>query len=261
LEESSWCHIRGSKISTIFQEPGLALSPVMRVGDQIAEVIGAHRTGSRKVLKEECEAILNEVRLSDTDRIYRAYPHQLSGGQLHRITIAQALACRPNLVVADEPTRSLDVTIQAAILDVLRSINRKYGSSLIFITHNPALLAGFADRVIVMYAGRIVEDGPVTQVFRHPLHPSEGPTTLAFLSRAKNNASHRDHANSWGRGFANDGVVTGPCSTFATKDTGRTVRRDGRRRFWRGRGQCRKRCRRSAGQKRRAASIQSGERP
>jgi oligopeptide/dipeptide ABC transporter ATP-binding protein len=171
FDESSWRNIRGARISMIFQEPGLALSPVMRVGDQIAEVIRAHRPGSGQVRKQECEELLREVNLSEVDRIYRSYPHQLSGGQLHRVAIAQALACRPEIVIADEATRSLDVTVQAEVMDVLRDMNRKFGTALIFITHNPALLAGFADRVIVMYAGRIVEDGPVAQVFRRPLHP------------------------------------------------------------------------------------------
>jgi oligopeptide/dipeptide ABC transporter ATP-binding protein len=171
LDESSWRNIRGAKISMIFQEPGLALSPVMRVGDQISEVIRAHRSGRRKLRKQECEELLNEVGLSDVDRIYKAYPHQLSGGQLHRVAIAQALACRPDIVIADEATRSLDVTVQSEVMDVLREINHKFGTALIFITHNPALLAGFAGRAIVMYAGRIVEDGPVAQVFRRPFHP------------------------------------------------------------------------------------------
>lgn len=171
VDESSWQTIRGARISMIFQEPGLALNPVMRVGDQIAEVIRAHQPGGRKIQKQGAEAILREIRLSDTDRIYKAYPHQLSGGQLHRVAIAQAVCCRPQLLIADEPTRSLDVTVQAEILDVLHEVNRMFGSALIFITHNPALLAGFADRVIVMYAGRMIEDGPVNQVFRRPLHP------------------------------------------------------------------------------------------
>jgi oligopeptide/dipeptide ABC transporter ATP-binding protein len=170
-DESSWRAIRGARISMIFQEPGLALSPVMRVGDQIAEVIRAHRPGNGKSRKRECEAALSEVRFSDVDRICKAYPHQLSGGQLHRVAIAQAVVCRPEVIIADEATRSLDITLQSEIMDVLREVNRKSGSSLIFITHNPALLSGFADRVIVMYAGRIVEQGPVTQVFRRPLHP------------------------------------------------------------------------------------------
>jgi len=171
MDESSWRAIRGARISMIFQEPGLALSPVMRVGDQIAEVIRAHRPGSRQARKRESEALLSEVRLADAERIYQAYPHQLSGGQLHRVAIAQAVACRPGVVIADEATRSLDGTIQAEIMEVLREVNRKFGSALVFITHNPALLAGFADRVLVMYAGRIVEEGPVTEVFRRPLHP------------------------------------------------------------------------------------------
>ena len=171
MDESSWRAIRGARISMIFQEPGLALSPVMRVGEQIAEVIRAHRPGSRQARKRECEALLREVRLADAERIYQAYPHQLSGGQLHRVAIAQAVACRPGVVIADEATRSLDGTVQAEIMDVLREVNREFGSALVFITHNPALLAGFADRVLVMYAGRIVEDGPVTEVFRRPLHP------------------------------------------------------------------------------------------
>jgi len=171
LEESGWQEIRGAKISAMFQEPGLALSPVMRVGDQIAEVIRAHRPTARNRLKQECLQALTEVCMPEADRIYNSYPHQLSGGQLHRVVMAQALACQPDLVIADEPTRSLDVTIQAEILDLLRSVRRKFGCALIFITHNPALLAGFADRVLVMYGGRIVEHGPVTQVFQRPFHP------------------------------------------------------------------------------------------
>jgi peptide/nickel transport system ATP-binding protein len=171
VTESRWAAIRGAKIAMIFQEPGLSLSPVMRAGDQIGEVIRAHRGMGKGQRKQEVEAALKDAGLPDVDRIYRAYPHQLSGGELHRVAIAQALVCRPALVIADEPTRSLDVTLQSGIQNALRGINRKYGSALIFITHNPALLTGFADRVLVMYAGRIVEAGPVTQVYRRPLHP------------------------------------------------------------------------------------------
>jgi len=171
LSERAWCRIRGNRIAMIFQEPALSLSPVMRAGDQIGEVIRAHRGGGSKQRKLEVEAALKDAGISDVDRIYRAYPHQLSGGELHRVAIAQALACRPALVIADEPTRSLDVTLQVEIRNALRDINRTYGSALIFITHNPALLTGFADRVMVMYAGRIVEVGPVAQVYRRPLHP------------------------------------------------------------------------------------------
>jgi len=171
VDESSWRAIRGAKIAMIFQEPGICLNPVMRVGDQIAEVMRAHSKQEVKQRKQNCKAILQEVGFSNVDRIYRAYPHQLSGGQLHRIVIAQALACRPAVVIADEPTRSLDVTSQTEILKVLKETHKRLGSALIFITHNPALLAGFADRVAIMYAGRIVEEGPVLRVLRQPFHP------------------------------------------------------------------------------------------
>jgi peptide/nickel transport system ATP-binding protein len=147
------------------------LSPVMRVGAQIGEVIGAHKQGNRKQRKQEVKALLQDARLSDVDRIYDAYPHQLSGGQLHRIVIAQALACGPKLVIADEPTRALDATVQSELLHLLKQINRERKTSFIFITHNPALLAGFADRILVMYAGHIIEQGRTAQIFRDPLHP------------------------------------------------------------------------------------------
>ncbi len=191
VDETRWAAIRGAKIAMIFQEPGLCLNPVMRVGEQIAEVIRAHSNLKRKLRKQESVAMLREVGVSDVDRVYRAYPHQLSGGQLHRVAIAQALVCRPDLVIADEPTRALDVTAQTEILNVLRETHRKFGSALIFITHNPALLAGFADRVVIMYAGRIVEEGPLSQVFRQPLHPyTKGLLQLFPNSRQHASLSH-----------------------------------------------------------------------
>jgi peptide/nickel transport system ATP-binding protein len=171
FDESEWRSIRGARIAMIFQEPGLSLSPVMRVGDQIAEVLRAHRQQEEKERKQQVVSILRDVGFTQAARVYGAYPHQLSGGELHRVAIAQALACRPDLLIADEPTRSLDGVRQAEILDLLRDTNRKFGCALVFITHNPGLLAGFADRVIVMYAGRIVEEGPVTRIFQRPLHP------------------------------------------------------------------------------------------
>ena len=170
LSESRLRIVQGAQISLIHQEPGLSLSPVIRVGEQISEVLRAHRPMKRILREQECKAMLREVQLAEVDRIYNAYPHQLSGGELHRVAIAQALICRPELVICDEPTSSLDVTIQAEILNLLRELKRKFGMALIFITHNPALLAGFADRVLVMYEGKIVEEGRVSQVFRRPLH-------------------------------------------------------------------------------------------
>jgi ABC-type glutathione transport system ATPase component len=170
LSESELRMVRGAQISLIHQEPGLSLSPVMRVGEQISEVLRAHRPMKRTLREQECKAILREVQLGDVDRTYHAYPHQISGGELHRVAIAQALICRPELVICDEPTSSLDVTTQTEILSLLRELKQKLGMAMIFITHNPLLLAGFADRVVVMYDGRIVEDGRVAQVFRRPLH-------------------------------------------------------------------------------------------
>jgi ABC-type glutathione transport system ATPase component len=170
LSESQLRTVRGAQISLIHQEPGLALSPVMRVGKQISEVFRAHGSIERSLRMQRCKAILREVQLDNVERIYNAYPHLLSGGELHRVAIAQALICRPELVICDEPTSSLDVTIQAEILKLLRDLKRQLGMAMIFITHNPALLAGFADRVLVMYEGKIVEEGRLAQVFRRPIH-------------------------------------------------------------------------------------------
>lgn len=171
LHNSDWQKIRGAQIAMIFQEPHLALSPVMRVGDQISEVLRAHTDIHRHAREERVEELLATVKLPQTDRVSLAYPHQLSGGELHRVAIAQALACKPKMLIADEPTRSLDVTRQAAILELFRQANRDLHCTIVFITHDPALLAGFADRVIVFYGGRVVEDGPISKVFRSPLHP------------------------------------------------------------------------------------------
>ena len=171
LGEAELRSIRGANISLIYQEPGLSLSPVMRVGDQIAEVMRAHLHLEGKVRRQEVKRILSDVQLRDVDRIYNAYPHQLSGGELHRVVIAQALACRPDLIIADEPTRALDATTQSEILRLLQDLNQDSGTAILFITHNPAVLAGLAHRVLVMYAGRIVEQGTVADVFRRPLHP------------------------------------------------------------------------------------------
>lgn len=171
LSEAKLRAIRGAKISLIHQEAGISFSPVMRVGKQISEVLGAHTEFSDGDRKERTRSVLSEVGLRDVDRIYNSYPHQLSSGELHRIAIAQALICRPELVIADEATRSLDVTLQLEILHLLREIKQKRGSALVFITHDPMLLAGFADRCVLMCKGEIVEDGTLADVLRGQTHP------------------------------------------------------------------------------------------
>ncbi len=163
--------IRGSQISLIFQEPSIALHPTMRVGEQIAQVIGAHNPFDRRVRRERTREVLSETFSSDIDRIYSSYPHQLSGGQQQRVLIAQAIACRPALVVADEPTASLDTTTQASILALFAGLRERLGLTLLLITHNPAILAGLADRIYVLYAGRVVEEGPADALLRAPQHP------------------------------------------------------------------------------------------
>ena len=169
--ESQLRSMRGAKISMIHQEPGLSLSPVMKVGDQIAEVIRAHIDLDRKKRREKVLEILDAVYLRDGERVYSAFPHQLSGGELHRVAIAQALVCQPELVIADESTKSLDGRRQHEILDLLTDLNHKFGTAILFITHNPALLAGFAQQVLVMHGGCVVEAGETSQVFRHYRHP------------------------------------------------------------------------------------------
>lgn len=171
LTERQLQKIRGGRIALIHQEPGLALSPVMRVGDQISEVLRAHSDLGRADRQREIKTSLDKVSLPEVDRIYNAYPHQLSGGELHRVVIAQALICKPALVIADESTRSLDLATQAEILELLFSLNQEFGTAILFITHNPALLAGFASRVIVMQNGCVVEQGRVAEIFRKPVDP------------------------------------------------------------------------------------------
>lgn len=169
--------IRGARIALIFQEPSLALHPTIRIGEQIADVLAAHGSLPRRTLREKALQLLAEVFPADAARISDSYPHQLSGGQQQRVLIAQAIACGPALIVADEPTASLDPTTQQEILRLFRTLREKFNLSLILITHNPALLTGLADRVLVMYAGRVAEIGPAEQVLAFPQHPY----TLALL--------------------------------------------------------------------------------
>ena len=163
--------IRGARMALIFQEPSLALHPTLRIGEQICDVLASHQASSRRNLREKTLRILEEVLLTEPARIADSYRHQLSGGQQQRVLIAQAIACGPSLIVADEPTASLDPTTQKEILSLFQTLREKFNLSLILITHNPALLMGLADRVLVLYAGRIVEIGPTEEVLTFPQHP------------------------------------------------------------------------------------------
>jgi oligopeptide/dipeptide ABC transporter ATP-binding protein len=171
LSEREMRRVRGADIALIFQEPMTALNPVFTVGDQIGETLLVHGRASRRDAHAQAIALLEAVRIPDPVSRVRDYPHQLSGGMRQRVLIAMALACRPSLVIADEPTTALDVTIQADILDLLREERTALGLSLLLITHDLGVIAGTADRVAVMYAGRIVEAGPVRDVFHRPQHP------------------------------------------------------------------------------------------
>ena len=165
--------IRGKSVSMVFQEPMTALNPVLTVGKQIDEVIYLHddRCRTKQAVQKRTLEILRMVGIANPRGIYKCYPHQLSGGMRQRIMIGIALACNPRLLIADEPTTALDVTIQAQILDLLKDLNQKLGSSVLLITHDLGVVAGVADLVVVMYAGRVVEKGTVEEVFYHPAHP------------------------------------------------------------------------------------------
>jgi oligopeptide transport system ATP-binding protein len=169
--------LRGARIALIFQEPSLVLHPTIRIGEQVSDVLAAHERASRVARRQKTLQLLAEVFPADAARIADSYAHQLSGGQQQRVLIAQAIACGPSVVVADEPTASLDATTQQDIMGLFRTLREKLKLSLILITHNPALLAGVADRILVLYAGRVVEIGPAEQVITSPKHPY----TLALL--------------------------------------------------------------------------------
>ena len=162
---------RGSKISMIFQDPTSSLNPVFRIGDQISRVIKRHQNLTGKEAREKALELLEKVEVADPTRALELYPHELSGGMKQRVMIAIALSCHPDLVIADEPTTSLDVTIQARILDLIRGLQKDFKSSIFYITHNLAVIAEICDRVGVMYAGDIVELGPTKDIFSSPVHP------------------------------------------------------------------------------------------
>jgi oligopeptide/dipeptide ABC transporter ATP-binding protein len=171
LDERAIQKVRGAEIALIFQEPMTALNPVFTIGNQIEETLMVHGVARGRAAKDRAVELLEAVSIPDPQRRVRDYPHQLSGGLRQRALIALALACSPSLVIADEPTTALDVTIQAQILDLLRDLQQRLGLGLLLITHDLGVVAEMADRVAVMYAGRIVEEAPVRELFRDPRHP------------------------------------------------------------------------------------------
>ena len=166
-------HLRGNYISMIFQEPMTALNPVFRIGDQVDEVLALHneKGHDEAQIKARTIELLEMVGIANSEGVYKMFPHELSGGMSQRVMIAMALACSPKLIIADEPTTALDVTIQAQILDLLRNLKDQINSSIMFITHDLGVIAEMADYVVVMYAGRIVEQGTAEEIFAHPAHP------------------------------------------------------------------------------------------
>jgi peptide/nickel transport system ATP-binding protein len=163
--------VRGRQISFVFQEPMTSLNPVFRVGHQIEEVVREHMKLPRAAARRRVVELLDLVHIPDPARRAEEYPHQLSGGMRQRVMIAMALACDPKILIADEPTTALDVTIQAGILDLLRELRDRLGTAIVLITHNLGVVADIADRVVVMYAGRKAEEAPVGELFAHPQHP------------------------------------------------------------------------------------------
>ncbi|HWC06660.1 MAG TPA: ABC transporter ATP-binding protein [Gemmatimonadota bacterium] len=171
LTEKEMRRIRGNEIAMIFQEPMTSLNPVYTVGEQISEVLRLHRGVTRAEAEERAVEMLRRVRIPDPEQRVEEYPHQLSGGQRQRVMIAMALACDPALLIADEPTTALDVTVQAQILDLLRELQNEFGMAIMLITHDLGVIAEMAHRVVVMYAGVVVESGTVEQIFDGPNHP------------------------------------------------------------------------------------------
>lgn len=171
LSEKEMRRIRGQDISMIFQEPMSSLNPVCRIGKQMTEMLKAHKRISSKEAKAACVEMLRKVGIPSPEQRFDEYPHQLSGGMRQRVMIAMALLCSPRLLIADEPTTALDVTIQAQILRLIRSLSRDMGTAVILITHDMGVVAEMADLVMVMYAGQVVEKGTLEEIFDHPGHP------------------------------------------------------------------------------------------
>jgi oligopeptide/dipeptide ABC transporter ATP-binding protein len=171
LSEAEMVHMRGNRMSMIFQQPQSSLNPVFKVGDQVAEVLQIHQNMSKEESWKKAVELLRLVGIADPESKAHSYPHEVSGGQAQRVMIAMALALNPQLLIADEPTTALDVTIQAQILDLMRDLRTRMNTAVILITHDLGVISEMADRVAVMYAGRIVEQADITTLFKNPMHP------------------------------------------------------------------------------------------
>ena len=200
IQEDELRDIRGNDISMIFQEPMTSLNPVFKVGDQIAESLILHQNMDKKQAREKAVELLNLVGISRAERVIKDYPHQLSGGMRQRVMIAMALACNPKLLIADEPTTALDVTIQAQILALMNDLKKKTNTAIMMITHDLGVVAQMADHVIVMYSGKIVESAPVKELYESPKHPY----TVGLLSSIPNLDEEKDRLSTI------EGVVPSP---------------------------------------------------
>jgi len=184
LSEKEWKHIRGNQIAMVFQDPMTSLNPVKTIGYQLSEVIQRHRKLSKREARNESANMLKKVGISDPDRRLDQYPHEFSGGMRQRVMIAMALSCQPELLIADEPTTALDVTIQAQILDLIDDIKEETNTSVILITHDLGVVAQVCTRVLVMYGGMVMEEAKVEDLYRHPAHPYTQGLLQSVPSRA-----------------------------------------------------------------------------